>query len=484
MCEYKEVENDEIFSKKLKIEKEINKTHKEEEEDEEEPHNTGEIKKIVIENSKYLNDTSEIEEAMHAFINEANEYIHDIQNEERKNAIIDVTNIIFDTINEHHFDLRSIAIDCNFWSTISDVLLNSPDESVLYQMLICIGVSIEKHPEMIEMPSFDEITPTVLDALDRSAASLVSPAFKIFALSQNKFDNEFWEKIMEFIHWAPEEHILIFHELLCRYARISYEQDAKEWENVERLKIILESINFVLCERNILDGTIDSLLILIKNIGENTSLLMYIIGSDAITFIFSNIDQIPDSYLPGALEIVCKCLLHLTTERHLETILKNKFEAIAEMSESPKVRIQSNAIKIICKLFEDKVILEEYNVEQCMNNIIGYLEEAAFDVKEQAITSLSEAITFIDPELTHSFVENGLVDIMIDVFESDNIETKRNVIDGIRGIVSNSPQPIDTVMEHLDFLLEIYHTDEVIESRIYFIFSIVGYNPEEDDDGD
>ena len=502
-------------------------SHLTEEEDQSEEEN----EEIKNHQKIFLEDKSEFKRALDFLKTTANKYKEDPQDEDLKKELYEVTEFIFDTIKNFDFDIKQMIIDSNFFETICDTIYNCNDINILYQLLVCLGIAIETRPEITEISTFSDICPAVYDAVDRYANILLSPALRIFTLQTNEYDHELWRKIVEFIEWAQnDEYLVLFHEIVIKYSALWYvpnkekikieestvniedlnEEEAQaemerqgeqmkmrvresfennSTDNSTRLKEVLSGINVLLCEKRILEGSLDALINICNILNDESNELLhlwYLIlssqNSKCIEFIFENFTDMPVEFLGKALKIIYLCSLNNDSQPYLFTMLKSRFDALCDFADREDEEISDYSAMIICLLFEGNH-LNHIDPIQAVTNIIEYLHENTFRVKIQAVQSISKGLKFYlqYPDLLQAIAESGFVSDVIDLYEVDNIKTKRVVIEAIRRM---SAYPSDEIKEGMrdnygEFLTDIeeYYTDEIIASKLDVIYTFLHLEP-------
>ena len=523
---YKEVLDDlspEPISNTFNTSNEVENKNEEEEEEEK------------LENHKinYLEDTQNFQDSLKFFKNVTKNYREDVHNTDLEKEIFDVTEFIFDTINNFEFEIKQFVIDNDFFESISETIYYCNNIDILYQLLICLGICIEKHPELIEISSFTDVCQSVYDALDRYANKLLSPALRIFTLSSKEYDQGLWEKIVEFIEWSQtDEYLVLFWEIVTKFSTLWYkppppiniqeiidminpdeEEDPEEKieelkriktienaentrsENTFRLKEILKGIQILLCEKNILDGSLDALLNICDIIIDNNDELQYLwylflspSSNPCIEFVFDKFIEMPEMYLGRALHLIYLCSLYNDCQPYLFTMLKKRFDQICDFADKDDNEIRDYSAMIICLLFEGNHLSDHTDPIQAIRNIVDYLHDFSLRVKVQAVKSISEGLKhYIQyPELLEIIAENGFVSDVIDLYDCDDIKTKRVVIEAIRRM---SCYPSDEIKEGMkenyeEFLvgIEEYDTDEIIQSKLDVIYAFLNIQRYQDTD--
>ena len=437
-----------------------------------------------IDTSKnYLLDKTEFQEALQFFTEESKKYISDLDNPETVENMKKVTDFIFDIISKYAFELKDLVIESNFFKTITNTIFFSNNIDVIYQLLICLGISIEKHPELIEISSFDEVLSAVYDALDRYANIIVSPALKIFVLSTKTFNSDLWKKIIDFMKWADSDETLeLFWEIMVHFSSLWFSSDPEEsGENGDRLKQVLKGINVLLCKKKILNGSLTALLNISKII-ENQHPLWYIfLGSKyrCVEFVFENFPDFPPEFMATALELIFNVSVHNDSQPYLFTMLKTRFDVICDFCDDEDEDVKDFASMIICILFEKNHITERVGPVQALENVVEYLKEGSFRVKLQALKSIASGLYhYIESEeLMGICAETGFADEVIDLYESENINAKRDIIESIRRMSCYASEEIRDKMRDCygDFLADIeeYETDEIISTKLDLIYTML-----------
>lgn len=440
-----------------------------------------------------ISDYSEIVSLLEQISTERKKYLNDTSNYPI-NVLIDILEDLFQKIQCFRFPLFYLGRKFRLFSTLFKLLIGSPHIEIIRSVLACFGISLEKYPEIKRLKLYPDIISAAYDAMDTHMSITVSPVSRILILSIESFDSKLLKKLKRLIQETIDiDQLNCLSQVIQYMSKFVIQLNDKngfskiplnpKWEL--QLGLLLSVIDILIVDKRILEVNTETLINLYQKSenlesGPKFTMQNALSESRSVITISKYINQVEVENLFNSLNIIHWSMKTMVFKKVFLTYAKDNIEFYYNLADNPiNDEILKITLKILCQIIRIQCDSDESLPDRnVLVKVFDLLDSAPFEVKTEALIAILECTRFVDDdEKAEFFIENGVLDLFQDTFESESITQKKQVLNGIRRLASStSPvvsNAIASISEFFEEIEENYSDEQELRELVCVIHSLI-----------